>query len=437
MNVSLSDDRLDELLFEVCGSKTPEADFSKWEQTHPDAVSELRAAACPPAGVGSGEPFPLRIGAWIMNHRCATLATATAAVVLVAAVATWLYGGGKPDIAAQRGTRSETAGVRDVEPHSKNLESTHNGARQFDVSNKLAIALAQRSRSLAAARWGPVIVRGTFTAMEGTDLICKVTRVICGDVQGDRLRVPAPYVVDDVRGDLNSSLNREPSDAELRAAVAEKIGFQPGRDVILLLNEAERADSGVVYPLRDHHFADRRHSLDDLEKGIITQFWTGAVFIPHFDHDYDVAEFICSSERVVAARVVKVGDTSVQWKVHEVLGVFPGEGEQVDATPATISVSLHAWRHRAETLVRYHAVRQPGYEVTEERIERELDWIVKAEMWTGRDAVLFLAPRETADATYRLGGVLYEDPDDRLTFEERCKAIRKMITTGEYEDNNL
>ena len=94
MNVPRSDDRLDGLLFEVFSAETPRPDFSKWEQTHPEAVDELKRVACESAKIGSVNLLPLRIGAWIMSNRYARVTVMAAALVVVAVFVTWLCGDG-------------------------------------------------------------------------------------------------------------------------------------------------------------------------------------------------------------------------------------------------------------------------------------------------------------------------------------------------------
>lgn len=418
MSVPCGSDPLDELLLEACGQPAPQPDFSEWERTHPEAVRELKSAACQPAGVGAGRSLPLRLGVWIMKNRYAGVAVAGAAVVLVAAVAIWPHGDNEPN-----------AGSGAVSGPDR-LAALSRGSTVREGASSGAVLGEFRERTLADYMQGAgVIVRVKMLAVEKTDLLGKVTKVIYGLDPGEQVRADRPIRVElkDVASRLARDLDREPTDAEVYAEVCRDIGFRPDGDAILFLRRG--CDDVVV---------GSPEKLDQVEQELIDLLKKGRNLTAVKD---DLGSLCSSTEQTVWAKVEKIGPDSATWRVLEVLGVFEGHWWQRQETagkppprrtPATIAVDLQPWRLRAKAIVRYQAGREQGTPVTKEAVQQEFERLVNAELKPGQEAILFLTSAERAKAEHDVRAILYkaQQPSD---FDHLKQGIREMFKTRRFQ----
>jgi hypothetical protein len=296
------------------------------------------------------------------------------------------------------------------------------------------------------------IVRAKMLSLENNVLACEVIRVIYGRVSGKVVRVAATDTEESVRNLLRQGAREskkevlEPSAAEVRAAVVQENRFVVGREVILFLRRPMEGTNPVVWLPGGMSWGFPEHPLDKQEKEIVEEIKTGAYLRPDTLtgklEAYELGPYTVRSERVVRARLVKIGETSAQWQVSGVLCVAPPPGQGPGSASAgnhpagalqpeklaTISVDMATWRLRAETIVRYRAAQQPGTAVKEEDIRVEYARLLKDELPPGREAILFIRPREKpADGTvYKLIGILYGDAGKANRLDQFDKAIREF-----------
>jgi hypothetical protein len=233
--------------------------------------------------------------------------------------------------------------------------------------------------------------------------------------------------------------------------------FKVGRESIVFLRGGPQGTNPPVWPACGGFYGGPPYPLDTFAKDIVDVIKTGAhlrpVGMPSRPGACELLPCIRCSERVVRVRLVKVGETSAQWQVNGTLYVAPPP-EQKPGTapagnrpaevlqpekPATISVELATWRARAETIVRYRVAQQPGAAVKEEDIQAEYTRLLKDELPPGREAILFILPREKPGdgAVYILLGIVYEDADKANSLDQHDKAIREVIAKiAKGDDNN-
>ena len=293
-----------------------------------------------------------------------------------------------------------------------------------------------------------VIARCTMVELTETHLVCKVTRVIYGRALAGMVRVLVESS-DGARLILKNRLDREPTDDEVKAEHARLVNFEVGGDAILFVDHARAADHTLVWRLLGAWYdVPSKNPLDEREKEIVEVIRTGAHLTPSLRPE-DLAIYVRSSERVVRASLTKIGSTSAEWTVASVLYVarfdrrpitvpFPKEklAEESDRLlGTTITVGLDVWRLRAETVVNHQADQDPDRGSTEEDIQAEFDRMVQAELVVSREAILFLKPGETAQdgVTYRVVGILHEDPQKARPIDEFEKTIRNTIEKGLHQ----
>jgi hypothetical protein len=306
------------------------------------------------------------------------------------------------------------------------------------------------------------IVRVKMLALKDDVLEYEVIRVIYGHADGKVLHVRSHMNDQDVRNWLRQGAReskkevREPSAEEVRAEAVRQNYFKVGREVIVFLMGGPQGTNPAVWLSLAGCYDSPHFPLDNFEKAIVDVIKTGTHLRPDITPPREgmcrLLPCIRSSERVVRARLVKVGETSAQWQVSGLLYVAPpprqrpgsapagnGPAEAVQPEkPATISVELATWRARAETIVRYRVAQQPGTAVKEEDIQVEFTRLLKDELTPERGAILFIRPREKPGdgAVYMLLGIAYGDPDKANSLDQHEKAIRKVIAKiakGEYD----
>jgi len=296
------------------------------------------------------------------------------------------------------------------------------------------------------------VVRAKMLSLENNVLDCEVIRVIYGRVSGKVVRVAATDTEESVRNLLRQRAREskkevlEPSAAEVRAAVVQENRFVVGREVILILRRPLEGTNPAVWLPGGMSRDFPEHPLDKQEKEIVEEIKTGAYLRPDTLtgklEAYELGPYTVRSERVVRARLVKIGETSAQWQVSGVLCVAPPPGQEPGRAPAanhpakvlqaekpaTISVDLATWRLRAETIARYRAAQQPGTAVKEEDIQVEYARLLKDELPPGREAILFIRPRKKPEdeTVYKLIGILYGDADKANRLDQFDKAIREI-----------
>ncbi|MGA2066708.1 MAG: hypothetical protein ABSG86_17155 [Thermoguttaceae bacterium] len=297
------------------------------------------------------------------------------------------------------------------------------------------------------------VVRAKMLSLENNVLDCEVIRVIYGRVSGKAVRVAATDTEESVRNLLRQRAREskkevlEPSAAEVRAAVVRENRFVVGREVILILRRPlEGTNPAVWLPGGMSWGHPPERPLDKQEKEVVEEIKTGAYLRPDTLtgklEAYELGPYTVRSERVVRARLVKIGETSAQWQVSGVLCVAPPPGQSPGSAPAgnhpakalqaekpaTICVDLATWRLRAETIARYRAAQQPGTAVKEEDVQVEYTRLLKDELPLGREAILFIRPREKPEdgTAYKLIGILYGDADKANRLDQFDKAIREI-----------
>ena len=197
------------------------------------------------------------------------------------------------------------------------------------------------------------------------------------------------------------------------------------------------------------HDVPPKYPLDDYEKRIVEVIKTGAHLTPRLTPG-GLGPYIRASDKVVRARLTKIGDVSTEWRVAGVLQAAPprvgGSEEQAprkervevhtERTPTVITVRLDTWRLRAESVINYRAAQDPTQASTETEVQKELTRLVNAELAPGQEAILFIRPAEKAQgkATYKLVGILRGDRDKPKHIDQLDKRIREIIEKGEHRN---
>lgn len=285
------------------------------------------------------------------------------------------------------------------------------------------------------------VVRGQMMKLTDTHLVCKVTRLIYGRNPGDLVHVPLSLSearTATARRSLERRLHREPTDAEVKAYLLSF--FKVGREVILVLGQGRQTEAGVECPCLIRWSVSNpqsrpvpREYLDRREKEIFELVKSGKYLVPG-----PMPLRIRASERVVRAKLTKIGQRSTDWQITRVLHVRPaapglaaiapaeGQGTQAQNQGPPATITLDTWRLRAEAIVRYRAAREPGQASTEKKIQEEFARLVGAELALGREAILFLGPKESAGGkgACKLIGILHGDSDDPDRIEQLEKQVR-------------
>ena len=285
------------------------------------------------------------------------------------------------------------------------------------------------------------VVRGQMMKLTDTHLVCKVTRLIYGRNPGDLVHLPlnlSEARTATARRSLERRLHREPTDAEVKAYLLSF--FKVGREVILVLGRCRQTEAGmecqclIRWSVSNPKFRPGpREYLDRREKEIFELIKSGKYLVPS-----PMPLRIRASERVVRAKLTKIGRRSTDWQITRVLHVRPaapglaanapaeGQGTRTQNQGPPDTITLDTWRLRAEAIVRYRAAREPGQASTEKRIQEEFARLVGAELALGREAILFLRPKERAGGkgACKLIGILHGDSDDPDRIEQLEKQVR-------------
>ena len=436
MNVPRSDDPLDGLLFEVFAAETPRPDFSKWEQTHTEAVDELKRVACEPAKIGSVNLLPLRIGVWIMGNRYARVTVMAAALAVVAAFVSWLCGDGVGPTA--NGPGGEELLRRPAEETAWNQIDT---TPVLTESSGRTVPMRREPLEIRVARASAVIRAEMMAVTESQQLVCKVTRVIYGRVPGDVLHIDGWREVDFARNRarLRAKLGRKPTDAEVTAEITKTTGFEIGRKVILFLDQGWKPGEPLVCRYQGMIYdVPPRRLLEETEKEIVETIRSGSYLSPDIN-PADLGPYLRACESVVRAKLTQIGKTSASWKVEAVLHVgLPSKGGERDPEqeppPATIAVGLDTWRLRAEAIANYRAAQQGKSSATPQEVKKEYDRLVGSELRIGLQAILFIRSQESAGekSTFKLIGILRDDPGNRNPIDRTDAKIREEIKKDDW-----
>jgi hypothetical protein len=395
------------------------------------------------------------------------VSTAGLAACLAVGITTWiLTHGGRPAETAKtdslRTMPDQTLPAIIPKSESPKTVAPAPSWNQIDTTASLGAGdstpLGRQPLSMRVAE-ASAIVRGKMLTLKGDELECELTRVIYGRVDGKVIKIralPDEQLVRTMllhqRAQKSKDEVREPSAAEVRAEVLRMNNFEVGREVIFFLRDRSQAGNIAIWLSGGMSFdAPPQFPLDKHEKEIVGVITTGAYFRPDVTPG-GLGPYIKASERVVRARLVRIGETSAEWQVSGSLyvasppgqkpGGSPGKNHPAEAMqpekPATISVDLAAWRLRAETIVRHRASQQRGATVKEEDIQSEFNRLLKDELMPGREAILFIKPRKPGDlSVYKLIGIRYGDADKANSLDRLDKAIREIIAKGEYRAEYL
>jgi hypothetical protein len=276
-----------------------------------------------------------------------------------------------------------------------------------------------------------------------TQSVYKVSRVIYGRLAAEKPLAVELFPAKDCRLMLRSELGREPTEAEVKAEQARLANFEAGRERILFLDQVRTRDNKVVWlGLGGFGGYPADEPLDAREKEIVEILRSGAhLRLPRLSPE-DVSDYAHASDRIVRARLAKVGGTNTTWEVETVLSVGPipwvsrteallKEKEESARLMGT-AIELDAWRLRAEAVANYEANRDSNRPATEDEIRKEFDRMVQAELSVGKEAILFLktSSAEESALTYRLVGMLPDEPEKAHGIDDLEKAIRDLLQRG-------
>jgi hypothetical protein len=206
----------------------------------------------------------------------------------------------------------------------------------------------------------------------------------------------------------------------------------------------------------------------ELEQEVVEIVEKGDHLTPPDLSAYHLGMYVRASQRIVRAKLRKVGANEGEWKVLDELefepfseddakgmrragltvadataaqglrGLEPAEGtaELRPSEPGVVRVGLATWRLRAETVAGYRSYRDAKRACTEQEIQKQFDRLVAAELEVGTHAILLLRAPIGAD-TYSLVGNVLPDPNDPERVEKAWKALSKIIESGEYKDMSV
>jgi hypothetical protein len=302
-------------------------------------------------------------------------------------------------------------------------------------------------------RQSSAIVRAEMVELTDSHLVCKVTRLIYGRVPGQVLHVrgSGPHEnSSSARRSLRRSLGRNPTEDEIKAYLLKRRRFEVGsRDAVLFLNQCSRADDVVTcnclarWSVNNPDFRQTpQEYLDEREKEIIEVVKAGTHLTPQATPQ-SMAPYVKASERIVRAKLKKIGETTAQWQVTSVLRLAPPSGKRSadgasqqrrakpsdEATPATITVGLDTWQLRAEAIVNYRAARSRKPPAAEEEIRKEFARLVGAELTVGQEAILFIKSGEATGEKelHRLLGIVHGDPDNPKRLDQLEKEFPHLV----------
>ena len=277
-----------------------------------------------------------------------------------------------------------------------------------------------------------------------------LVEVIFGIDPGEVFRAPCIPNADGARRSLRNAPRfdgttgpREPSEDEVREHVVEMNQFEKGREVVVLLQEGRRTAVNPVYEWRGAWTGPHRPPADQRQKKVFEIIKAGSHMTPP-DHPADLAIYVQFSKRIVRARLLSVGEESMQWELtgkiyHRRSQPRPDtaaeQSNQAAAVAAgeTITVSLEPWRIRADAIARHGTKPQPGQAPPDEAVRRELSRLLERELHEGRQAVLFLGRvgRGAKDGgPVELIGIVHEDPDKPQYIDRFEETVARLIERG-------
>jgi hypothetical protein len=415
-------------------------------------------------------------------HKLLVESVAGLAACLAVAITVWiLTHSGKP---ADTASIASTGGApRETQPDALKvktppLTATAPGPSQLATTPLLGVE--QCRVNIMPVQEASAIVRVKMLALKGDALEYEVIRVIYGRVDGKVVHVRTKYTEEEVRNQFRRRAReskkevREPSAEDVHAEMVRENYFKPGFESIVFLRGGPQGTNPPVWPACGGCNDTPFYPLDKYEKDVVDVIKTGAhlrpVGMPSRPGACELLPCIRCSERVVRARLVKVGETSAQWQVSGTLYVapppepYPYSAPEVlyraprprqepgtasagnrpakvvqPEKPATISVELATWRARAETIVGYRVAQQPGAAVKEKDIQAEYARLLKDELPPEREAILFVRPGEKPGdgAVYILVGIASGDPEKADSLDQHEKTIREVIAKIAKGNDNI
>ncbi len=383
-----------------------------------------------------------------MSNRYAKVAVMAAALAVVAVSLSWLRGDGVGPTA--NGPGDEGLLPRPAQETAWNQIDT---TPVLTGSSAGTVHLREPPLEMQVAKASAVVRAETMALTESQQLVYKVARVIYGRLPGDVLHIDTRGDMEATRIDLRAKLGRKPTDAEVTAEFSRAISSDIGREGILFLDQGRKPDDDqgwkpgepLVYRCLSGIRGDDPpgHRLEKAEKEIGEIIRSGSYLSPNISPE-DLGPYLRACESVVRARLTKIGKRSALWKVEAGLHVgSPSKGGEPDPQqqppPATIAVALDTWRLRAESIANDRALQQGKSSATPQEVKKEYDRLVGSELQVGAEAILFIKSQEDAgeQSTFKLIGILHDDPGNGKPIDQTDAAIREEIMKGDWRAIHL
>jgi hypothetical protein len=369
-----------------------------------------------------------------MSNRYAKVTVMAAALAVVAVSLSWLRGDGVGPTA--NGPGDEELLRRPAQETAWNQIDT---TPVLTESSGGTMHLGALTLEMQVAR-ASAVVRVEMMALTESQLVCKVTRVIYGRVPGDVLHIEGLPGAGHARAHLQrKDRDRKLTGAQIKAEILRMSGFEIGRKAIVFLDQGWKPNEPLVCGCRGMICdGPQANLLEKMEKKIVETVGSGSYLSPSI-RPGGLGPYLRACESVVRARLTKIGKRSAVWKVEAVLHVgSPSRGGEPDPQqqppPATIAVALDTWRLRAESITNYRAAQQGKSSATPQEVKKEYDRLVGSELQVGAEAILFIKSQEDAgqQSTFKLVGILHDDPDNGKPIGQTDAKIRQEIKKGDW-----
>lgn len=315
-----------------------------------------------------------------------------------------------------------------------------------EASSSRAMPLSVQLRYYQAA------VRAKMIDITPKHVQFALSEVIYGIDPGEVFLVPCIPDADDARRSLERARRfggktgpREPTDAEVWEYVLERNQFAKGREVVVLLQEGRRTQVNPAYRWRGAWTNPQRRPAAQQQQEVFDIVAAGTHLIPP-DDPMDLAIYVQFSDRIVRAKLVKVGGDSTDWevtgKVHYThprkrRNVAPHQSVKAadGSSPESVTVGLKPWRIRADAIARRGLKLRGGQAPPEEMLRQQLSRLVVQELHEGREAILFLGNvGRNADggAPPELIGIVHADPKKPQYLNQLETALARIIEEGRH-----
>jgi len=211
-----------------------------------------------------------------------------------------------------------------------------------------------------------------------------------------------------------------------------------GEEVFLFVDVLRRENGVTICQHRGGVCPGSDKGIDELERNIVEIIRTGRHMKPTA-----LRHYLHSTHLVARATLASVDKRSAAWKpASDVLPVLrPARLEiepvnlGIEIGDARLTTSLDRWRHRAQTIVRQRWA-WDSKKVTDERVQKELDRLVKAELKIGREAILLLrSPKDAKNGNgYEVLAIIHADPDNPEQMGRQMESIRRIVESGDQLD---